>query len=940
MMKTRQYTIHLPRYWVLISPLLVVTLLLLTGQPVVYAQAEAGATSTDADYHAADLERLVGYSYFAANPTDNGTVRIEWETSYEAAVAGFNVLAEGESGLTRLNNELILSQSLGLPDVQSYTFEAVTDADTFVIEHITFANEASQTPTFEVGTAVGEQATLQPTDGEAIRAEYDAFEASQRIEGANRVNRALDAIRGPAPAPDEPLVEQTGGTLDEFTTFLPLITDHGDGTQKVEAEATNLAPDARIELRVDKDGIYRVTHQDFLDANIDLTGVTSAYLALTDQGEPVRMRVVAPATSWGPVNGGEPFIEFVGKALDTLYTQTNVYVLQVDRTKAFRVFTNQRAPSMNDAAPEYYMAALHSEENNTYSPDSRVSDPWYHKHVLTDSSSPKTMTFTVRGVDNLVPNVATSTLDAIVWTIKSFSHPVTVSLNGTEVINTSFSGSVEKVLSTTLPNGLLQNGNNSISMTLGAAPTNQLDLLYAEAFDITFPRAFAATDDNLHFSGDSSRYRVDGFQSSEMVAYSQYRNRLWRLDDIVVSGSAGDFAANIAGWGAEADYWVTAATALMTPEIAAAQVPTDITVGTPNFLIISHPLFIPQLDAFVQARTAQGYSILVVNVEDIYENYSYGVFDANAIHAYTQYAINEMGVEYILLVGGDTVAYRDDTPSPTNANPDPDPDISYIPSLYRAGHPDNNFVAMDPLFADSDDDGVPDAALGRFPVRSTAEMTVVINKILAHDARAVQKTAVFAADEADPGLSYGDLSDNFILQYPNDWTTDRAYVDDAGVAPARTVLFNAMNSGYSLINYLGHSGPDRWTFVGLLTQSDLATLTNQGNPFITVQWGCYNSWFQSTTRSSNRLVHNFLTMGDYGAVAAMGSIALTYVSSDVRLSNALTPKLSVPGITIGDALLQAKREVAQTVNPPTGTTPLPDVILGWTLMGDPTMQVR
>ena len=760
------------------------------------------------------------------------------------------------------------------------------------------------------------------------------------LEGADRVNRALDAIRGPAPAADEPLVEQTGGTLDEFTTFLPLITDHGNGTQQVETEAANLAPNARIELRINKDGIYRVTHQDFLDANIDLTGVTSAYLALTNQGEPVRMRVVAPATSWGPVNGGEPFIEFVGEALDTLYTETNVYVLQVDRTKAFRIFTNRQAPDMNDAAPDYYMETLHSETNRTYSPDSKVDDPWYDRHVLTDSSAAKTISFTVRGVDNLVPNAATSTLDAIVWTIKSFSHPVTISLNNTEVINTSFAGAVEQVLSGTLPNGLLRNGNNSVKLTLGAAPTNQIDLLYTEAFEITFPRAFVATDNSLHFSGDSSRYEVDGFQSSEVVAYAQYRNRLWRLEDVVVNESGDNFAANVAGWGGEADYWLSTTPALLRPDISPAQALANITNGTPNFLIISHPLFIPQLDSFVQARTDQGYTVLVVDVEDVYENYSYGIFDANAIHAYTQHAINEMGVEYILLVGGDTVAYRDDTPSPTSANPDPNPDISYIPSLYRAGHPDNSFVAMDPLFADSDDDGVPDAALGRLPVRSTTEMGIVISKILAHDARTFQKTAVFAADEADPGLSYGALSDNFITQYPNDWTTERAYVDDVGVANARTVLLNAMNSGYSLVNYLGHSGPDRWTFVGLLTQTDVSDLTNQGNPFITVQWGCYNSWFQSTTSSSNRLIHNFLTLGDYGAAAAMGSIALTYVSSDIRLSNALTPKLSQTGITIGDALLQAKQEVAQTVNPPAGMTPLPDVILGWTLMGDPTMQVR
>ena len=97
--------------------------------------------------------------------------------------------------------------------------------------------------------------------------------------------------------------------------------------------------------------------------------------------------------------------------------------------------------------------------------------------------------------------------------------------------------------------------------------------------------------------------------------------------------------------------------------------------------------------------------------------------------------------------------------------------------------------------------------------------------------------------------------------------------------------------------------------------------------------GCYNSWFQSTTRSSNRLIHNLLVTGEYGAAASMGAIALTNVSSDIALSSLLTPKLAQEGMTVGDALLQAKKE-SVSIN-----RNMPDVILGWTLMGDPTMGI-
>ena len=81
----------------------------------------------------------------------------------------------------------------------------------------------------------------------------------------------------------------------------------------------------------------------------------------------------------------------------------------------------------------------------------------------------------------------------------------------------------------------------------------------------------------------------------------------------------------------------------------------------------------------------------MVNVEDIYAQFNYSIFDANAIHAYTQHAINNMGVRYILLVGGDTVDYRGYKAYG---------DIPFIPALFRAAHSLNEFVAVDPLYAD------------------------------------------------------------------------------------------------------------------------------------------------------------------------------------------------------------------------------------------------
>ena len=50
-------------------------------------------------------------------------------------------------------------------------------------------------------------------------------------------------------------------------------------------------------------------------------------------GEPVAIRVQSSGRWFGP----GAFVEFVGEALETLYTRTNVYTLRVSRKDARRV---------------------------------------------------------------------------------------------------------------------------------------------------------------------------------------------------------------------------------------------------------------------------------------------------------------------------------------------------------------------------------------------------------------------------------------------------------------------------------------------------------------------------------------------------------------------------------------------------------------------------
>ena len=93
-------------------------------------------------------------------------------------------------------------------------------------------------------------------------------------------------------------------------------------------------------LEVRETGLYRVSYEMLRDAGLDLVGVPASKIALFNAGEEVPIHVES-----GDYFGEGAFIEFYGEALDTIYTDTNIYTLQVLDVKADRIKDKSAAPA-------------------------------------------------------------------------------------------------------------------------------------------------------------------------------------------------------------------------------------------------------------------------------------------------------------------------------------------------------------------------------------------------------------------------------------------------------------------------------------------------------------------------------------------------------------------------------------------------------------------
>lgn len=678
-----------------------------------------------------------------------------------------------------------------------------------------------------------------------------------------------------------------------------------------------------VRLVVAADGLYRITFEDLLAAGIDMSRVPLTQVALFDRAGAVPIFIDGSGT-FGP---GEA-IEFYGKAASSLYSDRNHYTLRVEPGAALRASSDNTPASQLRNPVTVYRATSRVERQLAYNPGAPGADPWYDQDLMA-IFSPASFTLSVP-VTNPVPGAGPAELGVDLWGITDWAgrnpdHHVVVSLNGTELADAKFNGSQTYPVSVEIPADVLQTGANQLHLHMPLDLGVAWDIIGLNAYQITYPRRLLAEDGRLSFRGEAAQaFTVGNLPASDVTVYRLRGSRLERLAKPAVTGSGGSFAVTFAGANEAADYVVATAARKLKPEILAAPPREDIFTGGAEYLVISHPDFAAGVEPLVEHRESQGLTTQVVDVDQIYENLSNGMVDPEAIRQYVTHAVREKGTRYVLLVGGDTY----DTKNYLGAG-----SLSFIPSLYvpAAGL---SFVPADPLFGDVDGDAVPDVPVGRLPVRTSQELAAVVAKTLAYEAKSYPRTFLAASDRTDPveRISFSQISHQMLQGLGTGWTVEQVDMDALGVPVARARVIDALNRGVAFTQYFGHSSYNVWSFSILFASPHAVQLQNAGRPSVVAQWGCWNTYYVHPT--VNTLGHALMLSGQQGAAAVLGATALTNSQSDIELGQRYLPRVVQPGVTLGDALVAAKRDLAQQ------HPEMRDVLVGWTILGDPALVVE
>ncbi len=314
------------------------------------------------------------------------------------------------------------------------------------------------------------------------------------------------------------------------------------------------------------------------------------------------------------------------------------------------------------------------------------------------------------------------------------------------------------------------------------------------------------------------------------------------------------------------------------------------------------------LAPLVARRVQEGWTVQIADVQDIYDEQGFGDKSPAAIRRFIQRARASWRVppRFVLFVGDATFDPRNFTGLG---------DFDFVPT--RLIDTAALETASDDWFVDDDLDGVPEIAIGRLPVRTGAQASTIVGKLLGYAGKAnLPRGGLFVTDTDEVDLDFSGASTAGEAKVSDIMPVDRFQRGTSGTADA---LLAKLNAGPFLVNYLGHGSVEVWD--NLLTTAQAAALTND-HVSIYVVMNCLNGFFHDFNTTS--IAESLITAPQGGAVAVWASSSLAEFAPQPAFNQEFLMRLS--RTSLGEAATAAKSRITDLETRRT-----------WLLFGNPTL---
>lgn len=660
-------------------------------------------------------------------------------------------------------------------------------------------------------------------------------------------------------------------------------------------------------LRVDQAGIYRVTYDELVLAGITPALVDPQTFRLLAGGQEVEIHVFGELD--GTFDPGD-YIEFWGEPLKERYSYANYYLLTYDGDPGWRMGELNAPPSGFAPVAAAFQTKIRFEENNHWFPGMPTwesTEIWEWRWI----TAPKTelFPFTLEYLSDL-PLLANLTvrLQGRSASETTPDHHTKIFFNGTEIDDLYWDGDIEFTHKLSFPMSDLIDGQNVLSVTAPGDTGAFEDVIYLNWFELEIWKNYTATNDVLVFSGETTgnrEFRVDGFNANNLIGFDVSDPAAPLLiTDAVLGGGPGNYDYTFETYATPNSKMIVVSEGmLLSPTSIEPDIPSDLTdpANEADYLILTDRLFAVPAQDLADFRATEGLRTMVVFVQDIYDEFNFGVPDPQAIVDFLDMAYGAWtgpSFSYLMLLGDSHIDYNDYLNFDKKI---------HVPSML-IGSPLMGATPSDvPYSLLVGDDPLPDVHLGRIPAEDVAAAQAQVDKIIDYENQAADtwnKEATFATDNNFP--DFDAHSETLIGYLPLDVNASRMYLGFNNPAVIHDGILGLINQGQLIVNYLGHGFVDNWAGERIFTSADSEHFTNGSKMNFVMAFSCLNGYFP-IVEGFRSISEAFLMEEANGSIGSLAPVGYTIRTDNEIFSEEIYQNLFVSGlIEVGPAITTAK----------------------------------
>lgn len=388
-----------------------------------------------------------------------------------------------------------------------------------------------------------------------------------------------------------------------------------------------------------------------------------------------------------------------------------------------------------------------------------------------------------------------------------------------------------------------QNGINELTIA-----NTQGELSLFDWYELEFDRQLKAERGELFFDATDStgtvEYRLSGF--TDLPRMFEVSDGLREILDITH-----DQEAATVGFRDRTDaiqrYAAIVPQRIKKPERIEAVYGNDLKnagVFGADYLIITHSDFLDHAERLATWRATDDRfgappSTAVIDVRDIYDSFSGGLFDPIAIRDFLEYAMSnwDPAPMFVLLFGDGSYDYKNNSGTSTG---------NWIPPFEEGDLTSDDWYACV-----IGDDQLPDMAVGRLPVQTQTDARIVVDKLIDYDADPEvgdwQSRVLLVADDtfnADDSTLietvFATDAEDFAVRFlPRNVDVDKLFLQEFPLEGrfkprARDAFVERFNAGSTLLVYIGHGNARVFAHEHIFVLSeDLESIANDRRlPFV------------------------------------------------------------------------------------------------------------